>query len=262
MQFAIVAGGSKGIGYAVAAALAKRRYNLVLVGRDPIALVEGKNSLESLYKIEVKTIELDLGLPEAADIIAAWCHEKKIALNVLCNAAGLGGKRDYLSLPPDVLRNMISINLTSQMALCLSLLPFLEKNTPSYILNVSSMAGFSPIPEKNLYSATKAAVIYFSYSLRYQLKKKNISVSCLCPGPVFTKPEIKQDTIDKLGWFGKVMAVSPDKVGELAVQNTLRKKMIIIPGVLPKIVTVLLRMLPIGLTTYLYFRTRQNKFVP
>jgi len=103
---------------------------------------------------------------------------------------------------------MISINASAQMALCYGLLDLLEKNAPSHILNVASMAGFAPIPEKNIYSATKAAVIFFSYSLRYQLKKKNINVSCLCPGPVFTKPEIIEDTIEKLGWFGKLMAVN------------------------------------------------------
>lgn len=49
-----------------------------------------------------------------------------------------------------------------------------------------SLAGFAPFPVKNIYSATKCALIFFSYSPRYQLKEKNISVSCLCPGPVLT----------------------------------------------------------------------------
>lgn len=258
MQYALVAGGSKGIGYALAAALAKRNYNLVLVGRDPEALMTARNSLESAYKIKVKIIEQDLGLPGAAETIAAWCHEKELSLKILCNAAGLGGKMDYLSLPADDVRHMISVNLSSPAALCLSLLPFLEKNAPSYILNVSSMAGFAPIPEKNVYSATKAAVIFFSYSLRYQLKKKRISVSCLCPGPVFTKPEIIKDTIEKLGWFGKLMAVDPDKVGEVAVKNTLREKMIIIPGMLSKIVSILLQVFPRSLMTYVYFKGSQK----
>jgi short-subunit dehydrogenase len=68
------------------------------------------------------------------------------------------------------------------MALSLTLLPLLEKNAPSYILNVASMAGFAPIPIKNMYSATKSAVVFFSYSLRYQLKKKISASVCFARG--------------------------------------------------------------------------------
>ena len=121
---------------------------------------------------------------------------------MLCNVAGLGGTNDYLKLPLDSLRYMVRLNVESCMALSLTLLPLLEKNAPSYILNVASMAGMAPIPSKNMYSATKSAILFFSYSLRYQLKKQHISVSCLCPGPVYTKPEIIADTKKRLGWFG------------------------------------------------------------
>ena len=163
---------------------------------------------------------------------------------MLCNVAGLGGPKDYLSLPIDSLRYMVRLNVESCMALTLTLLPLLEKNKPSYILNVASMAGFAPIPNKNMYSATKSAVIFFSYSLRHQLRKKGISVSCLSPGPVFTKPEIVKYTKENLGWFGMQMAVPPERVGEIAVRNTLRGKMMIIPGTLAKISSFFIRILP------------------
>jgi len=203
MQYALVAGGSKGIGYAIAVALAKRNYNLILIGRQMDSLITAKNSLESSYKIKVTIMEKDLSLPGSAEAIAAWCQQDQLPLSMLCN--------------------------------------------------VASMAGFAPIPEKNIYSATKAAVIFFSYSLRYQLKTKNISVSCLCPGPVFTKPEIMEDTIEKLGWFGKLMAVNPIKVGEVAVRKTLKNKMIIVPGVVSTLISIFLRSLPRRAITSIYF---------
>ena len=114
------------------------------------------------------------------------------------------------------------------------------------------MAGLAPIPSKNLYSATKSAVIFFSYSLRYQLQDRNISVSCLSPGPVFTKPSIERDTREKLGWLGMRMAVSPERVGEVAVQQTLEKKRMIIPGTLPKIAAFFIRLMPRSWITSLY----------
>ena len=173
---------------------------------------------------------------------------------MLCNVAGIGGSNDYLNLSLDSLRYMINLNVESCMALSLTLLPLLEKNAPSYILNVGSMAGFAPIPVKNMYSATKSAVVFFSYSLRYQLKDKDISVSVLCPGPVYTKPEIETDTKKKLGWIGNQMAVSPKRVGEIAVKKTLNKKMLIIPGGLNKVFAFVIRALPMRWVVALYGR--------
>ena len=227
--YALVAGGSKGIGYAIAEALAKRNYNLILIARHYDSLLAAKHRLEAAYNIHVEILAIDLATSTSAKEISDWCTERNIPLKMLCNVAGYGGANDYLSLPLDSLRYMIHLNIESTMALTLTLLPLLEKNAPSYILNVASMAGFAPIPVKNMYSATKAAVVSFSWALRYQLRDKGISVSCLSPGPVFTKPSIMQDTKAKLGWIGMKMAVPPKRVGEIAIRKTLRGKMTIVP---------------------------------
>ena len=252
--YALVAGGSKGIGYAIAKALARRGYNLILVARHYDSLLAAKHKLESAYGIHVQLLINDLSREEAADEIATWCNRENIPLSILCNVAGFGGEKDYLSLSPDSLRYMVRLNIESCMSLSLALLPLLEKNAPSYILNVASMAGFAPIPVKNMYSATKSAVIFFSYSLRYQLKDKNISVSCLAPGPVFTKKSIENDTRKKLGWFGVQMAVPPARVGEKAVKKMLQRKMIIVPGTLSKISSIIIRFLPRKWVVALYNR--------
>ncbi len=242
--YALIAGGSKGIGYGISEALAKRGYNLILIARHADTLQTAKTKLETKYKIHVETLAMDLSFDTTATVIAKWCTARNVRLKILCNVAGLGGANDYLSLALDSLRYMVRLNIESCMALSLTLLPLLEKNAPSYILNVASMAGFAPIPVKNMYSATKSAVVFFSYSLRYQLKDKNISVSCLCPGPVYTKPEIVKDTKEKLGWFGNKMAMDPSAVGEIAIKKTFNKRLIIVPGNLAKISSSLIRFLP------------------
>src|SRR6185436_16876045 len=171
-------------------ALAKRGYNLILIARHEGALHEARTKLETAYGIHVETLAYDLSHENASTQIAQWCTARNIPLKMLCNVAGLGGANDYLKVPLDTVQYMVRLNVTSCMTLSLTLLPLLEKNAPSYILNVASMAGFAPIPVKNMYSATTSAVVFFTYSLRSQLKKKGISVSCLSPGPVFTTPEI------------------------------------------------------------------------
>jgi short-subunit dehydrogenase len=257
--YALIAGGSKGIGYAIAEALAKRHYNLILIARHMDSLVAAKDKLESTYAVHVDVLVYDLSREESATEIANWCIARDIPLKMLCNVAGAGGTNDYLSLSLDSLRYMVRLNVESCMALSLTLLPLLEKNAPSYILNVASMAGFAPIPVKNMYAATKSAVIFFSYSLRYQLKDKDISVSCLAPGPVFTKPSIIKDTKDKLGWFGMRMAVSPKKVGEIAVRQTLRGKLMIVPGFLAKLSSSLIRILPRRTIVSMYDKAGRKK---
>src|SRR3979409_1778188 len=104
MQYALVAGGSKGIGFAIAEALAKRKYNLILIGRNSTTLKTAKTHLQATYPVEIETLAHDLSVDGAAENIAQWCTEKNIQLKMVCNVAGLGGAKDYLLLPLDELR--------------------------------------------------------------------------------------------------------------------------------------------------------------
>lgn len=252
---ALVAGGSRGIGYAIAEALAKRGWNLILVARHPDDLAKAKTQLEATYPVHVDVLAKDLSQEATAAELAAWCEEHKVSLRMLCNVAGIGGARDYLQLPADSVRYMMRLNLESEVMLTDALLPLLERNPRAYILNVASMAGLAPIPGKNIYSATKSAVIFFSYSLRYQLRRKHISVSCLAPGPVYTKPEVINTTHQTLGkWFGDWMEVPPARVGEVAVRKTLKGKMLIVPGTLANLSSKLIRVLPRRWAAAIYAR--------
>jgi len=252
MKYALIAGGSKGIGFAIAHALAKRGYNLILIARHADKLSEAKSFFEHNYPITIHPLSIDLSTPASAEEIRDFCVTNNLPVEILCNVAGLGGANDYLSLSISDIRTMIHLNLESQASLTYHMLSVSENNKLAYILNVGSLAGLAPIPVKNMYSATKSAVIFFSRALRSQLKKRNISVSCLCPGPVFTKPEIERDTKEKLGWLGKQMAVDPAKVGEVAVRNTLKRKFMIIPGFQSKLVAFFVRTLPVAFLVYIY----------
>lgn len=255
--YAVLAGGSKGIGYAIAEALAKRNYNLVLIARNAKDLQIAKEQLQKTYPIQVEVLSLDLADERSADSIAAWCEQRNLPVKMLCNIAGLGGTYDFLKLPMDSLRYMVRLNVESAVALSASLLPLLIENSPSHILNVASIAGMAPIPAKNIYSATKSAVIFFTYSLRYQLKDLGVSVSCLAPGPVFTKPSIEADTKKQLGIFGVWSAVPAKKVGEIAVRKTLKGRLMIVPGTLSKITSWVIRALPMRWVVALYSRLQK-----
>ena len=254
MNYALVSGGSKGIGFAIAEALARRKFNLILVARNAEDLNNAKTKLENAHPVMVETLSLDLKDEATAIKIGDWCSKKNLPVSVLCNVTGIGGAADFLSNSLDETLYMLRLNMEPAVALTHQLLPILKKSQPSYILNVSSMAGFAPISVKNIYSASKSAMIFFSYSLRYQLKASRISVSCLCPGPVFTRPDIEKETRAKLGKLGAWMAVSPEKIGETAVAETFKKKMLIVPGILNKMVSILIRSLPRRVICWLYYK--------
>jgi len=242
---ALIAGGSRGIGYAIAEALAKRGWDLVLIARGVPDLEHAEARLEAAYGVEVDVLSKDLSLESAPEEIAEWCREKKIPLRMLCNVAGFGGARDFLQLPADTLRYMLRLNLESSVMLTYALLPLLEQHAPSYILNVSSMAGLAPMPAQNIYSATKSAIIFFSYSLKYQLRDKNISVSCLAPGPVYTKQEVINTTHKMLGKrLGDWIEVPPAQVGEITVRRMLKGRLMIVPGTVANVASKLIRIVP------------------
>jgi short-subunit dehydrogenase len=257
MSWALITGGSKGIGYSIAEALAKRNYNLLLVARNQEELTKAKNQLENRFKIKIEILSCDLSLSESAKIIFDWCSDKNLEIKILCNAAGMGGSKDFPELPLSDLRAMIRLNVESAVALSFMFIPLLKQTTPSYILNIGSMAGFAPLPIKNVYASTKSALHSFSYSLKYLLKENNISVSCVCPGPVFTKSSIEKETIKQLGWIGKRIAVKSAKVGEYAVQGMLKRKMIIVPGKLATLFSYLLRILPHRFMAYISYTFRK-----
>src|SRR4030095_6026909 len=119
--YALIAGGSKGIGYALAEAWAKRNYNLILIARHWDSLETAKHKLESAYNIHVELLSYDLSREESAIDIAVWCAERNIPLKVLCNVAGAGGSRDYLNTSLDTLRYMVRLNIESCMALTYTL---------------------------------------------------------------------------------------------------------------------------------------------
>ncbi len=247
MAWALIAGGSKGMGLSLAEALARRKFDLLLIARNQSELETVRRQLEKNHCIQVEILRADLSMPESASLIHAWCTTNQFDIKIVCYAAGLGGSKDFQNLPLDQIRNMIRVNLDSAVALTYLFIPLLKKSAPAHILYIGSLAGFAPLSVKAVYAASKSALHSFAYSLRQMMKADQISVSCASPGPLFTKDSIEKETIRQLGWIGKQMAVDPERAGEIIVSRMLKGQMMIIPGKLSFIFSWMLRLLPDGL---------------
>ena len=125
---------------------------------------------------------VDLTSPGVAGELVEWCKSNNYDVNILVNNAGFGLWGSFGDLPIAGQLEMMNLNMSSLVALTHHFLPILSKEKRSYILNVASVASFLAIPHFSIYAATKAFVLSFSSSLRFEVADRGIEVSCFCPG--------------------------------------------------------------------------------
>ncbi|MEM6452088.1 MAG: SDR family oxidoreductase [Cyanobacteria bacterium P01_D01_bin.105] len=183
MKTALITGASSGIGAEFARQLAAKKLDLVLVARSQDKLNQLVAQLQQQHSIRAHVISQDLTEPNAADSIARQVEELGIVIDLLINNAGFG---DYGSFSESVLdrqTSMIQLNISALVELTHAFLPTMLKRQQGGIINVSSIAGFQPMPYWSVYAASKAFVLSFSEALWAEVKEKGVNVLALCPGP-------------------------------------------------------------------------------
>lgn len=185
--WALVTGASDGIGFGFAQELSKRGFNVFLHGRNSEKLARRQEELQAEFpNTKYKIIVSDASnVSDNIDSIATVVGDAE--LTVLVNNVG-GEPRAYRGLAEltyEDTRNTIHTNAMFMAQVTRALLPVLEMNGPSLILNISSVASYG-IPYVPIYSGTKGFVDSFSYSLRaeMQVEKKDVEVQCVRVGNV------------------------------------------------------------------------------
>lgn len=219
---ALITGATSGIGLDMARYLAIQKHELILVGRDRVKL----EKLQELLSTKVTIVVADLSSEQKAKELYVIAKQQNI--DILINNAGFG---DFGYLPDtDINKDleMIDTNIKAVHILTKSVLKDMEKKeTDTYILNVSSSAGFQPGgPLMSTYYATKAYVRSLTEALYYEEKKKKtkVHVSVLCPGPVDTNFN------NVAGVHFSVKPLKSTVVAKYAIDNMFKEKLIIIPG--------------------------------
>ncbi len=185
---ALITGASAGIGREFARQLATRTRTLVLVARREQRLNELREELHSRNaQLSVHTRVVDLCDKIQIDDLVRWLEQNKIGIDFLINNAGLGDYGSIGTSDPAQDDRIIQVNITALTLLTRALLPQMIAKRQGAILNVSSSAGFLPIPGMGVYAASKAYVNSFSEALRAELRGSGVIVTALCPGPVHTE---------------------------------------------------------------------------
>jgi|SRR5271165_274998 len=183
--FALITGASRGLGMAFARALAERHYNLVLVARSADSLDAFAAELRRSHQVEVLAIHFDLACPGAGQILAEQLSAAGVPIELLVNNAGFGLRGDFRALSLHQQLEMLHLNNHAIVELTYSLLPDMLQRPQKGIINISSTAGFQPIPYASAYCATKAFLTTFSLALEQELRASGATVVTVCPGRLY-----------------------------------------------------------------------------
>lgn len=245
ITYALITGASQGFGKELAQELARRKVNLLLVALPDEGLEDLCRELMVQYSIRVHCFETDLTRDNSVYDVARWALTN-YRVNILINNAGIGGSRSFEMASVEFLESMISINIRAVTLLTRLLLSELKSHKKAYILNVASMASFSPIAFKTIYPASKAFVYSFSRGLHQELKGTGVSVSVIHPGPMKTNPEVTS-RIEGQSFIARLGLVSPKKVARIAIDGLLQNRTQIVPGLYNKFFWLLLKITPLTL---------------
>jgi len=248
---ALITGASAGIGREFARQLASRARTLVLVARREQRLNELRDELRNRNaELNVHVRVVDLCDKSQIEELVRWLEENKIDIDFLINNAGVGDVGPFATSPPQRNNEMLQVNVVALTMLTRALLPQMISRKRSAILNVSSSAGFLPIPEFNVYAATKAYVTSFSESLRAELRGSGVTVATLCPGPVHTE---FQEVASRPGRNVKpgpgpdFVQVSVEQVVRDALAAVEADRPLVIPGFVMKLGMFLVRITPMSI---------------
>lgn len=247
---ALITGASSGIGRDMARYLADLGWDLVIVARRTERLLKLK---EELKDTDVMCITADLSKVDECKRV--YDETKGVEIDMLVNNAGFGLAGEFVDTDLDTELKMIDTNITALHVLTKLYLKDFVKHDRGYILNVASSASFMAGPLLNTYYATKNYVFRLSQAIYQELKerKSKVKVSILCPGPIQT------EFLDIANVGFVIKGLKSEDVAKLAIDKTLKGKLVIIPGVMMKIGKFLLRFTPEKLMLWVSYRIQHKK---
>ena len=185
-QVAIVTGGTKGIGRAIAEALIGRGIHVAIAARTKKDVVAAASELDS--RGEARALGVVCDVSSAAD--CANLVERTIAefgrLDILINNAGVGAFKPVAEMSVETWDTVIGTNLNSLFYLTHAALPHLTKSGDAWVINIGSLAGKNAFPGGAAYNASKFALIGFSEALMQEVRHDGVRVSYIMPGSVAT----------------------------------------------------------------------------
>jgi 3-oxoacyl-[acyl-carrier protein] reductase len=214
-KVAIVTGGSRGIGKAVAIALAKKGYNVVICSRNKDELNKAKEELEK-FNVKVLAIKCDVRHYKQVKNLVKKTIKEFGRIDILINNAGIALKKNVVDMSEEEWDNVIDTNLKGPFLFTKEVLPFMIRQKSGCIVNISSGAGKTGFAEFSAYCASKFGLIGFTESLAKEVKNFGIRVYAICPGPVATK--MQEEIVGKMYPLIKPFIQKPEDVAKFVIE--------------------------------------------
>ena len=241
MKIVIVTGASSGMGREAAIQLADRFSGIGEIW----AVARRAKRLEELKEqdpVPVRVFPLDLSLEADRNVLAQALKEEQPEVRMLVNAAGYGKIGAAGDIPLEEETGMVRLNCEALCAVTHMVLPYMTKN--SRVIQLASSAAFMPQPGFAVYAATKAFVLSYSRALNAELKKRDILVTAVCPGPVKTEFFDVAETTGKMPFYKELTMARAENVVRKALRDSMMGKEVSIYGLPMNAFFVLTKILP------------------
>ena len=244
-KLALITGASAGIGAAFARAYAARGLDVALVARRVDRLEALAAELAARHGVEAFAIAADLARAEAHEPVMAALAARGRHADVLVNNAGFGIPRSFVAVPWSRQRDFLMTMAVAPCALAHAVIPGMVDRGGGAILNIASVAGFSPgVAGNTLYPAVKGLMIRFSQSLDAEYRARGLKVTAVCPGSTLSEfaahAGIPGREHQKPGRFVQ----TAEAVVEAALRGNDAGRVIVIPGWANRLAVALMRTVP------------------
>jgi 3-oxoacyl-[acyl-carrier protein] reductase len=226
-KVSIVTGASRGIGRAIALALAGEGSHLVLAARTESDLGETRQAIQGSSSVSVEVFPANVSKPTDVAGLVDFTLRRHGTVDILVNCAGVYGPIGPVTdVDGDEWLEAIRVNLYGTFLCIKEVLPTMIKNNKGKIVNLSGGGAVSPFPRFSAYSASKAAVVRLTETLAQEVKEYKIEINAIAPGAVNTRlldqvleagEAAGKEFLDKSMKQKQEGGVPPEKVAELAV---------------------------------------------
>ncbi len=244
MPTALITGASAGIGKAFAEKLAARNTNLVLVARSKDRLTQLATQLQEQHKIQVEIIVQDLTEAGATTTVFNQTQAKDLTIDLLINNAGFGDYGEFAQRDGEKQIQMLQLNVIALVDLTHKYLPLMRKRRSGNIINVSSIAGFQPMPYLSIYAASKAFVLNFSEALWAENKPYGVGVLVVCPGPTDSNFFVVADFPETFANKGNKLTTPEEVVNDALNALDQGKSTVVSGGIVNQAIVNVSRFLP------------------
>ncbi|KQL54277.1 3-ketoacyl-ACP reductase [Heyndrickxia shackletonii] len=213
-KVAFVTGAGKGIGRAVAVALAKEGVHVGLMARTEETLIEAANEITGLG-VKAAFASVDVSSQDQVEQAIKKLTEELGTADILINNAGIGSFASLLEMDPVEWKRIIDVNLMGTYYVTRAVLPQLIEKNSGDIINISSTNGLNGAATSSAYSASKFGVIGLTESLAQEVRRNNIRVTALTPSTVVTDLAHQNNLIDKK----EEKFIQPEDIAEFIVSQ-------------------------------------------